>query len=105
VLQLDSTGAIPARVWITSQGREIGSAKAELHAGNNAVDVEARIAESGVNLMEVHISSAGAEQVCSRSRDRAPARVLTLRAATSFPAAAQNSEAAQVDVERRRAFR
>ena len=29
----------------------------------NAVDLEARITESGVNLMEVHISSAGAEQV------------------------------------------
>ncbi len=46
-LQLDSAGAIPARVWITSQGREIGSAKADLHAGNNAVDVEARIAAAG----------------------------------------------------------
>jgi Ca-activated chloride channel family protein len=62
-VQLDSAGAIPARVWITSRGQEIGSTKADLHAGNNAVDVEARIAESGVNLMEVHISSAGAEQV------------------------------------------
>jgi len=62
-LQIDSAGSIPARVWITSQGQEIGSTKADLRAGNNAVDVEARIAESGVNLMEVHISSAGAEQV------------------------------------------
>src|ERR1700731_2615615 len=62
-LQLDSAGSIPARVWITNQGREIGSTKADLHAGNNSVDLEARIAESGVNLMEVHISSAGAEQV------------------------------------------
>ena len=62
-LQIDSAGSIPARVWITSQGQEIGSTKADLRAGNNAVDLEARIAESGVNLMEVHISSAGAEQV------------------------------------------
>src|SRR5258708_30572885 len=62
-LQIDSAGAISARVWITSQGHEIGSTKTDLHSGNNAVDIEAQIAESGVNFMEVHISSAGAEQV------------------------------------------
>lgn len=62
-MQLDSAGSIPARIWVTSQGHEIGSTTAELRAGNNAVDLEARIAESGVSLMEVHISSAGAEQV------------------------------------------
>src|SRR5258708_9258212 len=61
-LQIDSAGAIQARVWITSQGREIGSTEADLHRGNNAVDVEAQIAESGVNLMEGHISRAGAGQ-------------------------------------------
>jgi Ca-activated chloride channel family protein len=62
-LQIESAGSIPARVWITSHGHEIGSTKADLHSGNNAVDVEAQLAESGVNLIEVHISSAGAEQV------------------------------------------
>jgi Ca-activated chloride channel family protein len=62
-LQIESAGSIPARVWMTSHGHEIGSTKADLHSGNNAVDVEAQLAESGVNLIEVHISSAGAEQV------------------------------------------
>src|SRR3984893_18768197 len=62
-LQIESAGSIPARVWMTSHGHEIGSTKADLHSGNNAVDVEAQLAESGVNLIEVHIASAGAEQV------------------------------------------
>ncbi len=62
-LQLDSAGSIPARIWITSQGQEIGSVKTDLHTGANAVDLESRISESGVNLMEVHISSGSAEQV------------------------------------------
>ena len=100
-LQLDSAGAIPARVWITSQGREIGSAKAELHAGNNAVDVEARIAESGVNLMEVHISSAGAEQVLfSQAVTVRRPRVLYVAGGNEFsPPLLKTLKLAQVDVE------
>jgi len=62
-LHLDSGGEFTSRVWITSEGQEIGSTAADLHAGNNQVDVEARISRSGVNLMQVHVSSAGAEQV------------------------------------------
>jgi len=100
-LQLDSAGAIPARVWITSQGREIGSAKADLHAGNNAVDVEARIAESGVNLMEVHISSAGAEQVLfSQAVTVRRPRVLYVAGGNEFsPPLLKTLKLAQVDVE------
>ena len=105
-LQLDSAGAIPARVWITSQGREIGSAKADLHAGNNAVDVEARIAESGVNLMEVHISSGGAEQVLfSQAVTVRRPRVLYVSASNeSSPPLLKTLKLAQVDVETAAAF-
>lgn len=105
-LQLDSAGAIPARVWITSQGREIGSAKADLHAGNNAVDVEARIAESGVNLMGVHISSAGAEQVLfSQAVTVRRPRVLYVSASNeSSPPLLKTLKLAQVDVETAAAF-
>jgi Ca-activated chloride channel family protein len=60
---LGSVNNLAARIWITSQGREIGATATELHPGDNSVDVQARIIESGVNLMEVHISAAGAEQV------------------------------------------
>lgn len=62
-LRLDSAGPLTTRVWATSQGQEIGATTASLVAGSNAVELEAHIAESGVNLVEVHISSAGAEQV------------------------------------------
>src|ERR1039458_854672 len=61
-LHLESAGEMKARIWITSQGREIGSTAADLRAGSNVVDVEARISTNGVSLMEVHASSAGAEQ-------------------------------------------
>jgi len=80
-LQLESAGSIPARIWITSQGQEIGSTKADLHAGNNAVDLETRIAQSGVSVMEVHISSAGAEQTLF---SQAVPVCFTLQAATSL---------------------
>ncbi len=62
-LRLNSAADLTARVWMTSQGQEIGSTTSELRVGGNVVNVESRIAESGVRLMEVHISSAGAEQV------------------------------------------
>jgi Ca-activated chloride channel family protein len=105
-LQLDSAGSIPARVWITSQGHEIGSTKPDLHAGNNAVDVEAQIAESGVNLMEVHISSAGAEQVLfSQAVSVRRPRVLYVTGGheSSAPLLA-TLKRAQVDVETATAF-
>ncbi len=62
-LQLESARSLQARIWITSQGREIGSTTVNLRAGNNLAELDARIPESGVNLMEVHISSGGMEQV------------------------------------------
>ena len=105
-LQIDSAGSIPARVWITSEGHEIGSTKADLHTGNNAVDVEAQIVDSGVNLMEVHISSAGAEQVLfSQAVSVRRPRVLYVTGAhePSAPLLA-TLKRAQVDVETAVAF-
>src|SRR6266581_7322213 len=94
------------RVWITSQGQELGSTKADLHAGNNAVDLEARIAQSGVNLMEVHISSAGAEQVLlSQAVTVRHPRVLYISGGYESSAPLlQTLKRAQVDVERAAAF-
>src|SRR5258708_22261679 len=105
-LQIDSGGAIQASVWMTCQGHEIGSTKVDLHSGNNAVDVEAQIAESGVNLMEVHISSAGAEQVLfSQAVSVRRPRVLYVRGGhdASAPLLAPLKRA-QVDVETAAAF-
>jgi uncharacterized membrane protein len=62
-LRLDSGTAMKARIWMTSEGQELVSTTADLTAGSNTVDLEARISRSGVNLLEVHISSGGAEQV------------------------------------------
>jgi len=58
------------------------------------VDVEARIAGERREFMEVHISSAGAEQVLfSQAVTCAPPRVLYVAGGNEFPAAAENSEA------------
>ncbi len=62
-LRLDSGAAMKARIWMTSEGQELASTSADLTAGSNTVDLEARISRSGVNLLEVHISSGGVEQV------------------------------------------
>lgn len=62
-VHLTSGTAMKARIWMTSEGQELASTDADLVAGSNEVDLEARIARSGVNLLEVHISSGGAEQV------------------------------------------
>ena len=61
-VQLESATALKARIWITSQGQELGSTVADLRAGSNEVNLETRISQSGVALLEIHISSGGAEQ-------------------------------------------
>jgi len=62
-LRLESGSAMKTRVWLASQGQEIATTTADLAAGSNEVNLEARISRSGVNLLEVHISSEGSEQV------------------------------------------
>ncbi len=62
-LQLTSAQALSARMWLSSGGGEIGSKAVSLHAGSNAVDMDARIAPAGAHLIEVHLATADAEQV------------------------------------------
>src|SRR4029077_5249917 len=62
-VRLSSGSAMKARIWMTSEGQEIASTAADLQAGSNVVNLEARIPRSGVSLLEVHISSEGADQV------------------------------------------
>jgi Ca-activated chloride channel family protein len=62
-LRVNSGSAMRARVWMTSEGKEITSTTADLAAGGNEIGLEARLATSGVRVLEVHISSGGAEQV------------------------------------------
>ena len=105
-LSLDSAAPMAARVWITSQGQEIGSTKVDLRTGSNVVDLEAHISASGVNLMEVHISSAGAEQVLlSQAVTARRPRVLYIAGGheTSIPLL-QTLKRAEVDVEMATAF-
>ena len=60
---LDSGAALTRASGSRPQSQEIGSTTADLQPGSNVVDLDARISQSGVSLMEVHVSSAGAEQV------------------------------------------
>jgi Mg-chelatase subunit ChlD/uncharacterized membrane protein len=105
-LGLNSSGPLAARVWITTGGQEIGSTKAELQAGSNVVNLEARISSSGTSLMEVHISSANAEQVLvSQAVTVRRPRVLYISGGgeTSAPLL-QTLKRAEVDVEMATAF-
>ncbi|HWW52011.1 MAG TPA: VWA domain-containing protein [Verrucomicrobiae bacterium] len=61
-LRLDSSRALAARIWITSQDRELGATAVELRSGSNPVDLDARITGSGVKLMVVHVAGEGREQ-------------------------------------------
>jgi Ca-activated chloride channel family protein len=105
-LQLYSAGPLSAHLWITSRGREIGSTMANLRPGANALDLEARMTESGVDLMEVHISNAGAEQVLfSQAVTVRQPRVLYIAGGhePSTPLL-QTLKRAQVDIETASAF-
>jgi len=105
-LRLESGNAMKARVWMTSEGQEIASKNVDLAAGANGVDLEARISQSGVNLLEVHIASAGAEQVLvSRAITVRRPHVLYVAGGqeTSVPLL-DTLKRADVDVETVRAF-
>ena len=62
-LRLESAAPLPVRLWITSRAREIASRTLNLQAGENTVDLDARIVESGLMLVEVHAASGAAQQV------------------------------------------
>jgi Ca-activated chloride channel family protein len=105
-LRLDSAAPLTARVWATSQGQEIGSTTASLSAGSNPVELEAHMAESGVNLMEVHISSAAAEQllVSQAITVRRPHVLYVAGGHESSPPLLQTLKKGQVDIETVMAF-
>lgn len=105
-LHLDSGAGLQARVWMTSQGREIGSATADLRAGGNAVDVEAQISQSGVRVIQAHISSGGVAQtlVSEAVTVRRP-RVLYVAGGNETSAPLLDTlQRADVDVEKVTAF-
>jgi Ca-activated chloride channel family protein len=100
-LHLDSSRPLPVRVWLTSQGQEIGSATLNLQTGDNIADLYAQGVGSDVMLMEAHISSANSEQVLF-SQAISIHRPHVLYIAGDGKASApllQTLERAQVDVE------
>ena len=54
--------ALPARIWATSGGREVGTASVTLQPGINAANLDARFTGDGVSQVDVHVSSNGVEQ-------------------------------------------
>ncbi|HXC30939.1 MAG TPA: VWA domain-containing protein [Verrucomicrobiae bacterium] len=105
-LRLDSGAAMKARIWMTSEGQELASTTADLMAGSNTVDLEARISRSGVNLLEVHISSGGVEQVlASRAITVRRPHVLYISGGNeTSPPLLNTLKQADVDVEQVTAF-
>jgi Ca-activated chloride channel homolog len=61
-LNLDDSTALPARVWATSSGREVGTASVTLRPGINVVNLDSRFTGDGVSPVDVHVSSNGVEQ-------------------------------------------
>jgi Ca-activated chloride channel family protein len=105
-LRLDSGDDMKARIWLTAEGQEIASTSADMKAGSNVVELEGRLSHTGVSLMEVHISSGGAEQVLvSRAITVRRPRVLYIAGGheTSAPLL-DTLKRADVDVESAAAF-
>jgi Ca-activated chloride channel family protein len=105
-MRLVSARSLAVRVWATTGGQEIGSTTLDLQAGGNTVSLDARIVESGVMLVDVHISAAGAEQVLfSQAVTVERPRVLYI-AGEGKPSAPllETLKAAGVDVQMENAF-
>ena len=105
-LRLDSGSDFKSRVWITSEGQEIGSTSANLHAGSNPVDVDVQISRSGLSLMQVHVSSGGAEQILlSQAVTVRQPRILYIAGGRSdSPPLLQTLQRADVNVEKAQTF-
>jgi Ca-activated chloride channel homolog len=105
-LTLNSAETLAARVWITSGGQEVGSTKADLQVGSNVVNLDARISQSGVSVMEVRISGAGAEQelVSQAVTVRRPHVLYISGGHETSPPLLQTLKRAEVDVEMATAF-
>ena len=61
-LNLDSSSALQARIWATTDGKEVGTVQVGLQPGNNNTNLDARLAGNGVNQVDVHVSANGVEQ-------------------------------------------
>ncbi len=100
-LHLDSGRAMPARVWLTAHTREIASAMADLAPGDNSLDLDARIVESGVSQMDVHVSSNGSEQLLFSQAVtvRRPRVLYVAGGGETSPALLEELKLAEVDVD------
>lgn len=62
-LRLRSARSLNARLAVTSAGRQIAASGIQLHAGTNAIEIEARIDGAGVNVLEARLTADGVERV------------------------------------------
>ncbi len=105
-LHLDSARPLAARVWITAQGHDVASAMQDLVSGDNSLDLDTRIVESGVSQMDVHVSGAGAEQVLFSQAVtvRKPHVMYIAGGGETSPPLLEELNTAQVDVEMAQSF-
>ena len=105
-LRLDSARALPARISVTCQGREIGAAPVQLQAGSNEVNLDARLTGDGVSLLEARIAGDGDERVLfSQAVTVRPPRVLYIAGGDGPSAQLLDTlKQAQVDLETAPAF-
>ena len=62
LLNLDSSSALPARIWATVNGKEVGAASVILQPGVNNTNLDARVTGNGVSQVDVHVSANEMEQ-------------------------------------------
>jgi Ca-activated chloride channel homolog len=62
-LGVESSRSFAGRVSMVSQGQELASTNLDFKTGNNAIDLPVHINDAGVSLVEVHLATAGIEQV------------------------------------------
>ncbi len=99
-LGVNSLRTLSANISLTCQGRQIGAAPVELRAGDNQVDVEARITGSGVSLLEGRAAGEGDERVLfSQAVAVRRPRVLYVAAGETTAHLADTLRRGQMDVE------
>ena len=105
-LNLDSSRALPARIWATNDGKEVGAASVVLQPGSNTTNLEARLTGNGVSEVDVHASGNGVEQeLFSQAVSVRRPRVLYISGTDGSSAPLlQTLKRADVDVETAAAF-
>lgn len=61
-LELESAQPLAAKISVASNGHEISSKTISLRPGSNAIDLDAHIAETGVNSLDVSLEAEGSQQ-------------------------------------------